>query len=128
MALDRMALQRTALHRMEIGREVLDQQVIDAHDRPMGRVDGIVLELRPGEPARVAFLVVGGTTLLWRLHRGLAAWAERKVGEGHLARIPWRQVVKIGLDVKVALEAERSPANRWERWIREHVVGRIPGA
>lgn len=124
-----MALHRMGPHRMELGREVLDQQVIDAHDRQIGRVDGIVLELRPGKPARVAYVVVGGTTLLWRLHRGLAAWVERRLGgEGHPARIPWRQVVKIGLDVKVAVEAEQSPASRWERWIRDHIVSRIPGA
>jgi sporulation protein YlmC with PRC-barrel domain len=114
---------------MELGREVLDQQVIDAHDHQMGKVDGVVLELRPGEAARVTHIVIGGTTLLWRLNRRLAAWAERKRGgEGHATHVPWRQVVKIGIDVKVDLEAERSPAHWWERWLREHVVGRIPGA
>jgi sporulation protein YlmC with PRC-barrel domain len=114
---------------MELGREVLDQQVIDARGQQMGKVDGIVLELRPGEHARVTHVVVGGTTLLWRVNRRLAAWVERRWGgEDHAAHIPWRQVVKIGVDVKVDLEAERSPALRWERWIRDHVIGRIPGA
>jgi sporulation protein YlmC with PRC-barrel domain len=114
---------------MELGREVLDQQVIDAQGRQMGKVDGIVLELRPGAPARVASLVVGGTTLLWRIHAGLARWAECRLGgEGHVARIPWRQVVKVGVDVKVDLEAERSPALHWERRVRERIVGWIPGA
>ena len=56
------------------------------------------------------------------------ALGRRLGGEGHPARIPWRQVVKIGLDVKVAVEAEQSPASRWERWIRDHIVSRIPGA
>lgn len=114
---------------MELGRTVLDQQVIDARDRQMGKVDGIVLELRPGEPARVTHLVVGGTTLLWRLHRGLAGWVERKLGgEGHRARIPWSRVVKIGIDVKVDVDGEQSPALHWERWVRDHIIGRIPGA
>jgi sporulation protein YlmC with PRC-barrel domain len=113
---------------MQLGREVLDQQAIDAGGRQMGKVDGIVLELR-GDQARVAALVVGGTTLLWRLHAGLAAWAERRLGgEGTPTRIPWRQVVKIGIDVKLDVEAERTPAFRWERWVRDHVIGRIPGA
>jgi sporulation protein YlmC with PRC-barrel domain len=114
---------------VELGREVLDQQVIDAQGRQMGKVDGIVLELRPGAPARVDSLVVGGTTLLWRIHAGLARWAERRLGgEGHAARIAWRRVIKVGVDVKVDVDAERSPALHWERWVRDRIVGRIPGA
>jgi sporulation protein YlmC with PRC-barrel domain len=114
---------------MLLGRNVLDQQVIDAQGHQMGKVDGIVLELRDKAPARVAFVVVGGTTLLWRIHRGLARWAERRLGgEGNVARIPWNKVVKIGVDVKVDVEAERSPALHWERWVRDHILRRIPGA
>lgn len=113
---------------MELGREVLDQQVIDARGVQMGKVDGVILELGDG-PARVAALVVGGTTLLWRIHPGLARWVERRRGgKGHAARIPWEQVLKIGVDVKVDVEAERSPALHWERWVRDHIIGRIPGA
>src|SRR5947208_10741016 len=112
---------------MELGRQVVDQQVIEAQDRQMGKVDGIVLELTPGARARVACLVVGGTTLLWRIHPGVARWAERRLGgEGHTARIPWRQVVKVGVDVKVDVEAERSPALHWERRVRDRIIGRIP--
>jgi sporulation protein YlmC with PRC-barrel domain len=113
---------------MELGRAVLDQQVMDAHGNHMGKVDGIVLELRPGAPARVSHLLIGGTTLLWRIHRGLARWVERKRGEGHPTRIPWRRVVKIGIDVRVDVDAERSPALHWEHWVRDHIIGRIPGA
>ena len=103
--------------------------MIDAHGVPMGKVDGIVLELRAGEPARVAGLVMGGTTLLWRIHPGLARWAERRLGgEGHVTRIPWRRVLKIGVDVKVDVEGEPSPASFWERWVRDRIIGRIPGA
>jgi sporulation protein YlmC with PRC-barrel domain len=114
---------------VELGREVLDQQVLDAEDRHMGKVDGIILELNEGAPARVAFVVIGGTTLLWRIHRGLARWVERRIGgTGSVARIPWSKVVKIGVDVKVDVEAEGSPALHWERWVRDHLIGRIPGA
>ena len=114
---------------MQLGRDVLDQQVIDAQGHQMGKVDGIVLQLGERAPTRVAFVVIGGTTLLWRIHPGLARWAERRLGgEGHLDRIPWSKVVKIGVDVKVDVMAERSPALHWERWVRDHVIGRIPGA
>jgi sporulation protein YlmC with PRC-barrel domain len=114
---------------VELGRHVLDQQVIDAEDRQMGKVDGIVLELHEGAPARVAAIVVGGTTLLWRINAGLAAWAERKLGgDGHATRIPWKRVVKVGVELKVDVDAERSPALWWERWVRHRVILRIPGS
>lgn len=113
---------------MELGRAVLDQQVIDRRDHAMGKVDGIVLEVRPGEPARVTHIVVGGTTLLWRIHRGLARRLEVRHGDGHADRIPWTRVVRVGIDVKVDVDAEQSPALHWERWVRDHLIGRIPGA
>jgi sporulation protein YlmC with PRC-barrel domain len=114
---------------MELGRAMLDQQVIDVHDNLMGKVDGVVLELRQGQPARVSAIVIGGTTALWRIHPGLARWAERKLGgEGHPARIPWSRILKIGVDVKVDVDAARSPALRWERWVRDRIIRRIPGA
>jgi sporulation protein YlmC with PRC-barrel domain len=114
---------------MELARAVLDQEAIDCHDHAMGKVEGIVLEARPGEPARVTHIVVGGTTLLWRIHRGLARWVERRRGnEGRVAMIPWSRVVRVGVDVKLDVDGARSPALHWERWVRDHLIGRIPGA
>jgi hypothetical protein len=42
--------------------------------------------------------------------------------------VPWSKVLKIGVDVKVDLDAEQTPATAWEHWIRQHIIGRIPGA
>lgn len=52
---------------MHLVREVLDKQVIDPNHRKAGRVDGIVLELRPGAPPRVAFIEVGVLTAVARV-------------------------------------------------------------
>jgi sporulation protein YlmC with PRC-barrel domain len=118
---------------MELGAAVLDQQVIDRNGIPMGRVDGIVLDLRPGRPPRVARLVVGGPTLLRRISPALARRAERwrkrwgpkeRGGE----EVPWSKVIKVGIDVRVDLDAERTPATAWERWVRERIIGLIPGS
>jgi hypothetical protein len=32
------------------------------------------------------------------------------------------------VDVKVDLHATGTPAFAWEHWIRDHIIGRIPGA
>jgi hypothetical protein len=42
--------------------------------------------------------------------------------------VPWSKVIKVGIDVKVDLDAEKTPALAWERWVRERIIGRIPGA
>src|SRR6476620_4394859 len=62
---------------VELGREILDQQVIDRKGELMGKVDGIVVELRKGQPPRVARLVIGGGTAARRLHPRFGAWLVR---------------------------------------------------
>ena len=48
--------------------------------------------------------------------------------EGRPAVIPWQRVLRVGIDVKVDVDGARSPALHWERWVRDHLIGRIPGA
>jgi sporulation protein YlmC with PRC-barrel domain len=113
--------------------DLLDKEVLGRGGEPMGRVDGVGLELRAGGPRGVAGLEVSGTTLLRRVHPRLGGWAarwRRRHGppEREPLRIPWSAVRSIGTDVKVDLDAEKSPARAWERWLRERVVCRIPGS
>ena len=37
-------------------RDILDNQLLDATNQNAGKVDGIVLEMRPGEPTRVHYV------------------------------------------------------------------------
>jgi sporulation protein YlmC with PRC-barrel domain len=118
---------------MELGLEVLDQQVSDRHGELMGKVDGILLELRPGKAPRVAHLVIGGGTAARRVHRRLAGWLmrwRRRWGpqEEQPLEVPWSKVLKIGIDVQVDLDAKRTAAWAWEDWVLRHIIGRIPGA
>ena len=118
---------------MNLGQHLLDQQVIDRNSELMGKVDGIVVELRDGRPPRVARLVIGGGTAARRVHLRFGTWLlkwRRRWGprnDGPL-EVPWSKVRKIGVDVKVDLEAERTTAFAWEHWIRDHIIARIPGA
>jgi sporulation protein YlmC with PRC-barrel domain len=118
---------------MRVGQTLLDQQVIDRNCEQMGKVDGVVLELRKGKPPRVFGLVIGGGTAARRLHPSFARWLlrwRRRWGpkEDQPTEIPWSKVRKVGVDLKVDLEAEHTPALAWEHWVRQHIIARIPGA
>jgi sporulation protein YlmC with PRC-barrel domain len=116
---------------MELGREVLDQQLIDRTGINMGKVDGVVIELRDGLAPRVSAVLTGGHLLARRLHptlERLAIRLSRHFGPGKLEplRIPWSKVRKIGVDVQVNIEATEGMP--WEHWVRDHIIRRIPGA
>ena len=116
---------------MELGRQVLDQQLIDRSGINMGKVDGVMIELRDGLAPRVTAVLTGGHLLARRLHpffEGLAVRLTRRFGPGKLEplRIPWSKVRKIGVDVQVDIEADRGMP--WEHWVRDHIIRRIPGA
>jgi hypothetical protein len=98
----------------------------------MGRVDGIVLELEPDRPPRVAYIELGVTTLMNRLSRSLGKSVARRLKSWGISpdpyRIPWGKI-RVGLNsVTADVEAEKSPALEWELWLRKKVIGRIPGA
>jgi sporulation protein YlmC with PRC-barrel domain len=118
---------------MQVGQALLDQQVVDRDGEQMGKVDGVIVELREGKPPRIANLVIGGGTAARRLHPAFAGWLMRlrrrwgPQGDQPL-QVPWSKVRKIGVDVKVDLVAEHTAALAWEHWIRRHIIGRIPGA
>src|SRR3954471_12536677 len=100
---------------MDLGRDVLDQQVVDRNGELMGKVDGVVIEVRDGKPPRVARLVIGGGTAAHRVHAGFGAWLvrwRRRWGpeDDRPLEVPWSMVLKIGIDVKVDVTAARTPA------------------
>ncbi|MBE9020877.1 hypothetical protein IQ272_33070 [Chroococcidiopsidales cyanobacterium LEGE 13417] len=116
---------------MDLIRDVLDNQLVDRSGRKMGKVDGIVVELREGESPRLAYIETGLPTLARRLHPRIARWVialERRWGakRGESYRIPWSKVRDVGIDVDVNLDAEATPALAYEQWLRQ-AIARIPG-
>ncbi|HST54131.1 MAG TPA: hypothetical protein VLJ61_19140 [Pyrinomonadaceae bacterium] len=118
---------------MNLVRDCLDKQLVDANGRKMGRVDGIVLTLARGRQPRVTHIETGAVTQATRLHprlgRMVAALAHR-LGRAlnDPYRIPWAKVATKGDDITVNVRAEETPALVLERWVRAHLIGRIPGA
>jgi sporulation protein YlmC with PRC-barrel domain len=119
-------------HKIDLIRDVLDNQIVDRNQRKMGKVDGIVIELRDGQPPKLTHIETGATALARRLHPRLAqlvsAWQSKWGAKRQEAfRISWSAVRDVGIDVAVDLDAEQTPALAYELWLREHLIQRIPG-
>jgi hypothetical protein len=116
---------------MLIVRDVLDSKLRDTFRREIGRVDGVVLEVEPGAPPRIAWLEAGGPVAWRRVSRALArldAGLRRRWGArvAEPARLPWSAVASTEDGLRVTVDADRTPAMAWELWLREHVIRRIP--
>lgn len=112
--------------------DVLDKQLLDRNGHRMGKVDGLVLELREGAPPRVVYLETGATTLGMRLGRPVGrlvqALARRWSPDRTEAwRVPWAKVRGIDLRVHVDEDCESTRVYVLERWLRTHIVAHIPG-
>jgi hypothetical protein len=44
-----------------------------------------------------------------------------------MERTPWAAVEEVGVVVKLAVRQETSDLTWTERWVRDHIIGRIPG-
>lgn len=120
---------------MDLVRDVLDKQVVDRRSDRMGKVDGLVLALREGQPPRVSAIEIGPVALARRWSERAAAWLDRVlrrvVGEGPGAgstRFDVALVSRVDLEVTLDMDADATPARRIEHWLRDHVIGPIPGS
>ena len=116
---------------LKLVRDVLDAPLLDRKGREMGRADGLVIELRDGQAPRVVAVERGLGVALARVHPRLGRWVEalgRRFGlRGEQAiSIPWEKVKAVGLEVVLSLDAAETAALAWEKWLREHVIGRVP--
>ena len=112
--------------------DLLDMQLLDRRQERMGRVDGVVLELRDDAPPRVAAIVAGEGAAARRLGGWAARLGVRLRQLLHLpspgpAVIPFERVHGIHEIVSVDVDARETPALAVECWLREHVIERIPG-
>lgn len=114
-------------------RDVLDQQIVDNEKRNVGKVDGVVIEVADDGSARVLYLDLGTAVLARRLSPRLADLYERIrrwliPNPAPAFQISWRKVRHIDVAVHVDIDAAEHGGYRLERWLRDHFIGRIPGA
>ena len=117
----------------DLVRDVLDKLVRDSNDRECGRVDGVILHLRHGRPPRVGEIHIGVTTMLHRVHHRLGDWLAGVMTT--VSPVPLDPIAIPLEDCEIskrcltlAIDAERDRRfMRVEKWLRSHVVGKIPG-
>jgi hypothetical protein len=115
-------------------RDLLDAPLRDRNQRRIGRVDGVLLEVRGNRPPRVVAMEVGPLTLVRRLHPRLARWlrafAIRCLPVSlRSVRFPLTLFHDIGVDIELDVDSETDPRLlRLEKWLRRTIVERIPGS
>lgn len=106
---------------------LLDRQILDADGVPVTAVDDLELDghdpdqpIEPGAPAPWISALLTGPVLATRIFGG-------RVPASRLLRVPWSAVSKVGTVLSLGVRADSLDASWTERWVRDHIIGRIPG-
>jgi hypothetical protein len=106
---------------------LLDRQVLDVNGVPMAVVDDLELSGVPaGEeipidtPPPVITALLSGPVLATRIFGG-------RPPDSRMERTLWAAVEEVGVVIKLAVRQETSDLTWTERWVRDHIIGRIPG-
>jgi sporulation protein YlmC with PRC-barrel domain len=118
---------------MKVVHDVLDKELIDSEDEPIGRVDGLVMQIGDGTQPRITHIAVGGAALWERIHPAFGRLSQR-LGRmwgpkrKEQVRIPWSRVKTAGRDIKLDVEGKQTGAIDWEIWVSRNIIKRIPGS
>jgi sporulation protein YlmC with PRC-barrel domain len=119
---------------MLIGFDLLDRQILDVDGEPVGKVDDVELDRAPDGALYVAALLVGqqalGDRIGGRLGRWIAGTARRLSPDYQRGprRIPFELIAEINSAINLSVRRELLADPPLETWLRDHLIGRIPGA
>jgi hypothetical protein len=106
---------------------LLDRQVLDVHGVPIAVVDDLELseipagqEIPPDTPPPVITALLSGPALATRIFGG-------RPPESRMLRTPWVAIREIGVVIKLSVGRDTQDLFWTERWVRDHVIGHIPG-
>jgi hypothetical protein len=106
---------------------LLDRQVLDVDEVPVIVVDDLELTDIPwgepipeGTPPPVIAALLSGPVLGTRIFGG-------RPPASRLHRIPWHDVADVGIVVRLGIRGNDLDATWVERWVRDHIIARIPG-
>lgn len=119
---------------MDAGLELLDRQLVDPDGRMAGNIDDLELRLPDGAgPPSVTAILAGPGALANRIGGRLGtavAQLHARLRDCHLegpARIDFGVVRSIGSCVELSVSHEELETHRFERWVRDAIVAKIPG-
>ncbi|BBX68623.1 PRC-barrel domain-containing protein [Mycolicibacterium psychrotolerans] len=99
---------------------LLDRQLLGTDDAPVGIVDDLEVDATDGRTAARVTAILTGQVLATRILGG-------QPPRSRLEAIPWRLVSAVGTVLHIDAHPETLD-NLWvERWLRDHVIARIPG-
>ena len=106
---------------------LLDRQVLDVDGVPVTTVDDLELSgPAPDEPIPEGAASPSITALLTGPVLGTRIFGGRPPSN-RLIRIPWDVVSGVDTVISVGVRSDSLDASWVERWLRTHVIGRIPG-
>ena len=121
--------------RLDAGLHLLDRQLVDKDGRLAGKVDDLELTFPDGGgPPVVTAILAGPGALGGRLGGRLGAWLEaaadrlRAGDRRRPARVPFTVVGRVASAVELSVAKADLETDRLEAWVREHLVGKLPGA
>jgi hypothetical protein len=105
---------------------LLDRQVLDADRTPVTTLADVELRGTDGRPDPTGDDVVLLTDLLAGPVLGTRLFGGRPPAS-RWYRIPWRDVADVGVTLRLGVRGDDLDVTWVERWLRDHVVARIPG-
>lgn len=118
---------------MRLVHDCLDAQLIDRAGVRFGRVDRLVLTIDGDGPPVVVAVEVGAVAVATRAHRrlgaALARWLRHRGAAGAKPYVvDVSRLARDGHAFRVDVDATTTSAWAFEHWVRERLVGRIPGS
>jgi hypothetical protein len=114
--------------RLLLMRDVMDMQIETADGIDVGRVDDLEAAVGDDGTAQVTAILAGPQALAGRISSRLRPFARRLLRDRFDSRIPIEEIAELGLTIRLRGSAQDYRLGASDRWLADHVIGRIPGA